>query len=55
MTRSGVVGWPKGLPGTLVWAMLVAVAIVVVVHARYTTDLSAFVAEKPISPSCSGR
>lgn len=40
MTRSGVVG-------TLVWAVLAAIAVVVVVRARYTTDLSAFLPRSP--------
>ena len=40
MTRSGVVG-------TLVWAVLAVVAIVVVARARYTTDLSAFLPRSP--------
>ena len=38
--------------GTLVWAVLVAVAIVIVARARYTTDLSAFL---PRSPTASQR
>jgi predicted exporter len=40
MTRPGVVG-------TLVWVVLVAIAAVVVVRARYTTDLSAFLPKSP--------
>ena len=40
MTRAGVVG-------TLVWAVLVAVAAIVVARARYTTDLSAFLPRSP--------
>jgi predicted exporter len=45
MTRPGVAG-------TLVWAVLAAIAAVVVVRARYTTDLSAFL---PKSPSATQR
>jgi predicted exporter len=40
MTRSGLVG-------TLVWAALTAVAIIVVARAHYTTDLSAFLPRTP--------
>src|SRR6185312_6644813 len=40
MTRSGVVS-------TLVWAVLAAVAVVVVARAHYTTDLSAFLPRTP--------
>jgi predicted exporter len=40
MTRAGGVG-------TLVWAVLVAVAAIVVARARYTTDLSAFLPRSP--------
>ena len=40
MTRSGVMR-------TLVWAVLVAIAAFVVIHARYTTDLSAFLPRSP--------
>ena len=40
MTRPGVVG-------TLAWVVLVAIAAVVVVRARYTTDLSAFLPKSP--------
>jgi predicted exporter len=40
MTRPGVVG-------TLVWVVLAAIAAVVVVRARYTTDLSAFLPKSP--------
>jgi predicted exporter len=40
MTRPGVVG-------TLVWAVLAAIAAIVVVRARYTTDLSAFLPKSP--------
>jgi predicted exporter len=40
MTRSGVIG-------TLAWVLLVAVAAFVVVRARYTTDLSAFLPRSP--------
>jgi predicted exporter len=47
MTRSGVGGWPMGLPGTLVWAVLTAVAAIVVARAHYTTDLSAFLPRTP--------
>jgi predicted exporter len=36
-----------GLLGTLVWVVLVAVAAVVVIRARYTTDLSAFLPRSP--------
>jgi predicted exporter len=36
-----------GVPGTLVWVVLVAVAAVTVVRARYTTDLSAFLPRSP--------
>jgi predicted exporter len=36
-----------GLLGTLVWLMLVAIAALVVVRARYTTDLSAFLPRSP--------
>lgn len=40
MTRPGVVG-------TLVWAVLVVLAAIVVARARYTTDLSAFLPRSP--------
>jgi predicted exporter len=40
MTRSGVIG-------TLVWVVLVAVSAFVVIRARYTTDLSAFLPRSP--------
>jgi predicted exporter len=40
MTRAGVVG-------TLVWVVLAATAAVVIVRARYTTDLSAFLPKSP--------
>src|SRR5581483_5650192 len=40
MTRSGVIG-------TLVWAVLVAIAAWVVARAHYTTDLSAFLPRSP--------
>jgi predicted exporter len=40
MTRSGVVG-------TLVWTVLIAVAVFVVARAHYTTDLSAFLPRTP--------
>ncbi len=40
MTRAGVVS-------TLVWAVLAAIAAVVIVRARYTTDLSAFLPKSP--------
>jgi predicted exporter len=40
MTRSGVVG-------TLTWAVLAAVAAIVVARAHYTTDLSAFLPRSP--------
>src|SRR5580698_9824108 len=40
MTRSGVIG-------TLAWVLLVAAAAFVVVNARYTTDLSAFLPRSP--------
>ncbi len=40
MTRSGAVS-------TLVWAVLAAIAIVIVARARYTTDLSAFLPRSP--------
>ena len=40
MTRPGVVG-------TLLWVVLAAIAAVVVVRARYTTDLSAFLPKSP--------
>jgi len=36
-----------GLLGTLVWVVLVAIAAIVVVRARYTTDLSAFLPRSP--------
>jgi predicted exporter len=36
-----------GLLGTLVWLVLVAIAAIVVVRARYTTDLSAFLPRSP--------
>ena len=47
MTRSDVVGWPMGLPGTLVWAVLAAAATIIVARAHYTTDLSAFLPRSP--------
>ena len=40
MTRSGVIG-------TLAWAVLAAIAALVVARARYTTDLSAFLPRSP--------
>jgi predicted exporter len=36
-----------GLLGTLVWVVLVAIAAIVVIRARYTTDLSAFLPRSP--------
>ncbi|HEY0339294.1 MAG TPA: hypothetical protein VGC34_00690, partial [Steroidobacteraceae bacterium] len=40
MTRAGVTG-------TLAWVVLAAIAAVVVIRARYTTDLSAFLPRSP--------
>ena len=45
MTRSGPTR--PGVLGTLVWVVLVAIAAVTVVRARYTTDLSAFLPRSP--------
>ena len=47
MTRPGVAGRPMRFAGTLVWAVLMAAAIIVVARARYTTDLSAFLPRSP--------
>jgi predicted exporter len=52
MTRTGAAGWPKGLAATLLWALLAAVAAVIVARAHYTTDLSAFL---PASPTANQR
>ncbi len=47
MTRRGAANWRRGLPGTLIWAVLACAAIIVVIRARYTTDLSAFLPRSP--------
>src|SRR5581483_4289868 len=41
------VGATRGLVGTLVWVVLACAALIIVVRARYTTDLSAFLPRSP--------